>query len=188
MMYRCEICQSDGPAPCQHQGGPPVRSSDDEPKCTRCKAPLDENGECPDCGEEAHSLQRSRSPAPLSGEWRCSGHMICCGTLRIAVFDIDTQPSDEFVAKLGAWMCHTLNEAQGRKLEAERRLAPVSGLDAVVEVHQTMDAKELLKILDDPKCAANAAKLGWDTNQARIECEKSIASQQAPNDQALRRR
>lgn len=54
--------------------------------------------------------------APLSGEWRCSGDIICCGTLRIAVLDIDTQPSDEFKAKLGAWMCRTMNEAQYAEL------------------------------------------------------------------------
>lgn len=39
-----------------------------------------------------------------------------------------------------------------------------------------MPAKKLLKILNDPKRAADAAKLGWDTKQARIECEKSIAA------------
>lgn len=72
-------------------------------------------------------------------------------------------------------------EANNRKPEAKRRLAPVSGISAVIKVHQTMPARELLEILNDPKRAANSAKLGWDIDEARRECEKSIAIEQAAN-------
>lgn len=50
---------------------------------------------------------------PLMGNWRHSNGVICCGTLRIANVDIDTNPSEEFKSELLGWICKTLNAAQG---------------------------------------------------------------------------
>ena len=45
-----------------------------------------------------------------------------------------------------------------------------------------MKAEELLEMLNDPKKAERMKSLGWNVEEARIECEKSIASKQAPNE------
>lgn len=41
--------------------------------------------------------------------WHHGSGVLCCGTLRIAVIDIDTQPSKEFTDELLEWVCETLN-------------------------------------------------------------------------------
>lgn len=87
----------------------------DECKCGFDHWPLSCKDENTPDKRAARSFATAGSHAPLSGVWRCSGDIICCGTLRIAVLDIDTQPSDEFKARLGAWMCRTLNKAQGNQ-------------------------------------------------------------------------
>lgn len=53
-----------------------------------------------------------KSSKPLSGEWRHSNGYICCGTLRVLITDIDTNPSKEFVDTLLDWICKTLNAAK----------------------------------------------------------------------------
>lgn len=85
--------------------------SDENPRIRYCIHGMDKLA-CDICKPPSELAPARGYTAPLSGEWRCSGDIICCGTLRIAVLDIDTQPSDEFKAKLGAWMCRTMNEAQ----------------------------------------------------------------------------
>lgn len=45
----------------------------------------------------------------LTGRWRVSEHGIFCGTLRIAKFDFDTNPSDEFKQQVFAQIEHALN-------------------------------------------------------------------------------
>jgi hypothetical protein len=47
---------------------------------------------------------------PLTGQWRYSNGYLCCGTLRIAKMDIDTNPSTEFETELFEWICKTLNK------------------------------------------------------------------------------
>lgn len=45
----------------------------------------------------------------LTGRWRVSGHGIFCGTVRVAKFDFDTQPSEEFCKQVYSQMEHALN-------------------------------------------------------------------------------
>lgn len=46
---------------------------------------------------------------PLKAHFRHNNGYICCGTLRIAKEDIDTNPSDTFKKELFDWICETLN-------------------------------------------------------------------------------
>lgn len=48
---------------------------------------------------------------PLLGCWRHGNGAICCGTLRIAREDFDTQPSRECKDEILDWVCSTLNAA-----------------------------------------------------------------------------
>ena len=49
-------------------------------------------------------------PCPLgSGDYRISNQILCKGTIRIAVFDIDTDPSDEFKNELFEFVLNRLN-------------------------------------------------------------------------------
>lgn len=41
-------------------------------------------------------LNKANVMPVLTGRWRVSRDGVFCGTLRIAVFDFDTDPSDEF--------------------------------------------------------------------------------------------
>lgn len=72
----------------------------------------EKNGGCICKSEGSFAAPTGSARPPLSGRWRYSGDLLCCGTLRIAALDIDTQPSDEFKARLLEWMCETLNQAQ----------------------------------------------------------------------------
>jgi len=45
----------------------------------------------------------------LTGRWRISNNFLCCGTLRIAAFDFDTNPSDEFKQSVFKQMLDGLN-------------------------------------------------------------------------------
>jgi len=45
----------------------------------------------------------------LTGRWRISEGVLCCGTLRIASFDFDTDPSDEFKQGVYKQMLDALN-------------------------------------------------------------------------------
>ncbi len=49
---------------------------------------------------------------PLQGEWRYDNLFLCCGTVRIAHIDIDTNPSPEFIKELFDWICTRLNKKQ----------------------------------------------------------------------------
>ncbi len=64
--------------------------------------------------------ERENDEPPLSGEWRHNNGYICCGTLRIAVQDFDTDPSEERKKLILDWMVAALNEKQQNQL-AERR-------------------------------------------------------------------
>lgn len=58
---------------------------------------------------------KAKSPLvqkPLTGRWRWSNGTLCCGTMRIARLDFDTDPSHEFQEELLDWICNTLNEAK----------------------------------------------------------------------------
>lgn len=55
-------------------------------------------------------VNESKQP-PLTGHWRHGHGVICCGTLRIARSDFDTNPSPEFERDVLEWMCNTLNAA-----------------------------------------------------------------------------
>lgn len=46
-----------------------------------------------------------------SGRWRVNEHGIYCGTLRIASFDFDTDPSVEFRSEVYEYMERALNNA-----------------------------------------------------------------------------
>lgn len=48
---------------------------------------------------------------PLTGRWHHGNGNLVCGTIRIAVEDIDTLPSEQVKTELFDWICHTLNEA-----------------------------------------------------------------------------
>ena len=54
---------------------------------------------------------------PLYGEWRHSKGYIICGTVRIAVQDFDTDPSEEFKKEILDWICETLNREVDYQLE-----------------------------------------------------------------------
>lgn len=47
--------------------------------------------------------------APLTGQWRYSNGVLCCGTLRVMRDDWDTNPAPEFRAQVMEWACRTLN-------------------------------------------------------------------------------
>jgi len=51
---------------------------------------------------------QTRSPV-LTGRWRVADEGIFCGTLRIARWDFDTDPSPEFRKQLSEQMCEALN-------------------------------------------------------------------------------
>ncbi len=49
-------------------------------------------------------------PCPLgTSEYRISNHMLIKGTIRIAVFDIDTNPCDEITKELYDFILERLN-------------------------------------------------------------------------------
>lgn len=48
---------------------------------------------------------------PLLGRWRHNNGVVCNGSMRIFLADIDTNPSVEFTEKLMTWVCDTLNTA-----------------------------------------------------------------------------
>ena len=52
----------------------------------------------------------------LTGRWRINEGVLCCGTLRIANFDFDTDPSDEFKQGVYKQMLDALNGPR-RELE-----------------------------------------------------------------------
>jgi len=52
---------------------------------------------------------------PLQGEWRHNAGIICCGTLRIAQADFDTDPTEEVKKEILDWVCKTLNDEQERR-------------------------------------------------------------------------
>ena len=60
----------------------------------------------------------SSCSAPLAGNWRHGAGVLCCGTLRIAAEDFDTDPSPEFRRKIMDWICATLNAAQNAANQA----------------------------------------------------------------------
>lgn len=66
---------------------------------------IEQFGARPVCANEA------RSSLPLTGEWRYGHGVLCCGTLRIARSDFDTNPSPEFQQEVFDWICDTLNSA-----------------------------------------------------------------------------
>lgn len=49
---------------------------------------------------------------PLNGEWRYNNGFLCCGGLRIAKEDFDTDPNKQFKNNLFKWICDTLNSEQ----------------------------------------------------------------------------
>lgn len=63
------------------------------------------------------------TPRPLEGEWRANEGYLCCGTLRIARADFDTDPSPEFRREVFEWMASMLNNARTteRELSAMRQ-------------------------------------------------------------------
>jgi len=46
-----------------------------------------------------------------SGRWRVNEYGIYCGTLRIATFDFDTDPSADFQTEVYEYMERSLNKA-----------------------------------------------------------------------------
>lgn len=49
---------------------------------------------------------------PLSSEWRHNQGYLCCGTLRIAVMDFDTDPTEARKKEIFDWIVATLNAAK----------------------------------------------------------------------------
>lgn len=80
--------------------------------------------------------QPAHGEPPLSGRWRHSNGVLCCGTLRIATDSFDTDPSEEFKGELWSWVCEKLNTTPDL---------------SAVEVHskETMDeVREILESVD----------------------------------------
>ena len=51
-------------------------------------------------------------PCPLKGHFRINENLLSCGTIRIARFDIDTNPSPEFRSELYGWIEQRLNASE----------------------------------------------------------------------------
>lgn len=49
---------------------------------------------------------------PFSGEWRHGNGYLICGTLRIAVQNFDSDPSETMKKEVFDWICQTLNQEQ----------------------------------------------------------------------------
>ena len=56
------------------------------------------------------SDQRELKPCPLTGEWRHGNGAICCGTLRIARADFDTDPDPEYQREILDYLCASANQ------------------------------------------------------------------------------
>ena len=61
-----------------------------------------------DSAEKSDSLPCSDSPV-LTAEWRVNEGVLCCGSLRIASFDFDTNPSNDFKVAVYKQMLDALN-------------------------------------------------------------------------------
>jgi hypothetical protein len=57
---------------------------------------------------------QSQSEPSISGHWHHGNGTLCCGTLRIAREDFDTNPNPEFKKEIFDWICTTLNKANGK--------------------------------------------------------------------------
>ena len=68
-------------------------------------------------------IPSSGCSAPLAGEWRHGGGVLCCGTLRIATADLDTDPAPNFQREVMDWICATLNVAQNLDFSDTERLS-----------------------------------------------------------------
>lgn len=90
---------------------------------------MERNGPCPNCGKligiryidlkgREYCSPDCRSAAnavsPLNSEWHHGSGYLCCGTVRIAREDFDTNPSGEFKTEMFDWIVKTLNAAEGR--------------------------------------------------------------------------
>ena len=64
---------------------------------------------------------------PLISEWRHNKGQLCCGTLRIAKCDFDTDPSPKFQKRVMDWICETLNNAEALE-KANARIAAMERL------------------------------------------------------------
>ena len=53
----------------------------------------------------------TRPEPPLLGRWHHGNGVLCSGSLRIATWDCDTNPPDEFRDEVLDWVCSTLNAA-----------------------------------------------------------------------------
>src|SRR5687768_1516167 len=64
----------------------------------------------------------STQTPPLSGEWRHGSGYLMCGTFRIAKADFDTDPSDEWKARIFDWMVAQLNAKHAPAQSVNREL------------------------------------------------------------------
>lgn len=86
------------------------------------------NGPCPVCGDligikyidvkgrifcSPMCRTKANIVSPLNARWHHGGGYLCCGTVRIACEDFDTDPSDEFRKEMFDWIVKTLNAAEG---------------------------------------------------------------------------
>lgn len=69
---------------------------------------------------------------PLLGHWRHGNGVICCGSMRIAHEDFDTDPAREFADEVLDWACNTLNAA----VEAKRNNNTSKGAKDVLAERQ----------------------------------------------------
>lgn len=82
--------------------------------CPKCNNYLEggdgENHDC-SCGwSQPMDEPESFPDSPLgNSEWHHGNGVLCCGTLRIATADFDTNPSEEFREEMFDWIVAKLN-------------------------------------------------------------------------------
>ncbi len=87
---------------------------------------------------------------PLSGRWHHGGGHLCCGTIRVAKEDFDTNPSNEFKTELFDWMCQSLNSAS--------RPDPVPKLvEALTKIRDHHSFKSYSTCIEEMRAIARAA-------------------------------
>jgi hypothetical protein len=50
-----------------------------------------------------------QNESPLYGKWHHGNGVLVCGSVRVAVADFDSNPSDEVKKEIFDWICKSLN-------------------------------------------------------------------------------
>ncbi|ANN70883.1 hypothetical protein BAU08_05645 [Bordetella bronchialis] len=129
--------------------------------------------------DAANPAQRDApTDAPLSGKWHHGNGILCCGSLRIAAIDIDTQPAEAVQAEILDWMCARLNApAQDAERERQQGGGDAELLDFLADPDQNI-AQVVLPIecvtqnMDSMRMAIRAAMGIWRAQRAEGETQK----------------